>query len=326
MKRLIDEKITYFFGYIKKSHTLKMVKAFNSSLYALSKHYPSIKHFNLSETRSLIDGIFRSVTDSISATIDILMSGDRIRREYSIDEEIPHWDGLQFQEVMITPPSPPGSSVTIESPSQPMRIKIAPQPFAEGAQKIACHALTENGKRLVLKRSKYSDARSNSIKRCLETAQVHAIAVNYASVFNSDKPYNVDSSEIQFVRVGVMEVTDEQYFTYEEHLSSSDRYTKFTSNFGYVPEHEDHTLNTTCQAFSHYTWVKSGKELVICDLQGIKFRSRVILTDPAIHYHSNVLCHGSTNLGPRGIEEFFQKHKCNEICTEMNLERPDSTA
>lgn len=325
MQQLIDKEIMYFFGCIRKSDTITMVKLFNSSLQGLNKHYPSIKIFNLVETRSLIDGIFKSVTASISSSVDTLMAGDRQHREYTISELIPCWDDLPFQEVMVTPPPDIGAAVKIELPRQPMKIKMAPQPFAEGAQKLAYHALTDGGKHIVLKQSKWTDARSNCIKRCLETAQTHAVSINFSATFNSDKPYDIDTMEIQFVRVGVMQVTDKGgkqcYFTYEPYLNAAN-YTKFTGNFSYVPDHEDHILNTTCQAFSHYTWVKSGKELVICDLQGMKFRSKVVLTDPAIHYCNNILFYGSTNLGPRGIERFFQLHTCNEICEEMKLERP----
>ena len=75
MQRLINEEISYFFAYIEKTDTQKMIKVFNASLQSLNNHFPLIKIFNLKETRSLIDGIFKSVTDSISATVDTLMSG-----------------------------------------------------------------------------------------------------------------------------------------------------------------------------------------------------------------------------------------------------------
>lgn len=104
MQRLINEEISFFLAYIEKTDTQKMIKVFNASLQSLNNHFPLIKIFNLKETRSLIDGIFKSVTDSISATVDTLMSGQRQRKEYTINEEIPDWNELSFQEVMVTPP------------------------------------------------------------------------------------------------------------------------------------------------------------------------------------------------------------------------------
>lgn len=323
MKGFVDKEITYYFGYINKSRTLSMIKAFNSSMQAQSNKIHSIQEFDVSDPNKLLEGVFRSVTSSITTTLVMLMSGDeRQLRKYTIDDEVPDWDTLPTKVVMTTPPPTIGSGVKLEVPNKPMKMKIAPQPFCEGAQRIVYHAFDEDSKEhIVLKCSKWADARSNSIKRCLEIAQVHAIAANFCAHFNRERPFLVRASEIQFLPVGVMQVTnndEEQYFTYEHYLGSRE-YKKFNSNFNYVfQDDDDDTLSATCQAFSHYTWEKSGKQIIICDLQGIKIDQRAVLTDPAIHY-TNVLCHGSTNLGKRGIEQFFRVHKCNDICRAMNL-------
>ena len=42
----------------------------------------------------------------------------------------------------------------------------------------------------------------------------------------------------------------------------------------------------------------------MCDIQGVKSGSKLILTDPAIHC-KNVLKFGNTNLGVRGIKKFL---------------------
>lgn len=303
-----------------------MVKAFSSSLQAQSKNVHSITQFDASDPNKLLEGVFSSVTCSITATLATLMTGrERPAREYTIDENIPVWDELPSQSVLITPPPKTGSGVTIMPPNQPMKIKIAPQPFARGEQRIVYHAFDEdNAKHLVVKCSRFTDVRSNSIKRCLETAQIHAIAANYCAEFNREKPL-MKLGEIQFVGVGVMQATDEathkiRYLTYEPYLGDSG-YTKFNTNYHAIPQIDDDILSATCQAFSHYTWKKSGKKLVVCDLQGVKFDNRAVLTDPVIHY-THVLCHGSTNLGTRGIKQFFRVHKCNDICRAMNLEHP----
>ena len=117
-----------------------------------------------------------------------------------------------------------------------------------------------------------------------------------------------------------------QYFTYKPYIMKLSRggYMKFNSNLGYIlcaaKYDEDQIYTDTCQAFSHYTWVNSEKKLVICDLQGVKSRFKLILTDPAIQY-TNILCHGSTNLGMKGILKFFQVHKCNDICRALKLDK-----
>ena len=328
MKQLADKQIAYHFGYIKKSRTLAMIKAFNSSLLVQSHRLFSIQQFDSRQTNDLTENVFRTITISISATCEVLTAeANRKLHDFVIDEKEPCWDDFPIQQVLVTPPPQPGAIAMLEHPKTPMSVKIAPEPFGIGNQRIAYHGLdiTHNS-HIVIKRSKWTDERSNCMKRCLETANVHAIAAKFSAQFNEEKPLMVSSSEIRFIPVGVMQIKDngqEQNFTYETYLGCSE-FTKFNSNFAYVPESKDHTLNATCQAFSHYTWVRSGKQLVVCDLQGKKVGSNVILTDPAIHDSVSVLHHGTTNLGEKGIERFFQLHKCNDICRAMQLERPHS--
>ena len=326
MKQLADKQIAYHFGYIKKARTLAMIKAFNSSLHVQSHRRLTIHQFDSRQTTDLTENVFRSITTSIGDTHEVL-NAESIRQlcEFTVDETIPSWDSLPVQQVLVTPPPQPGTIAVLDPPKTPMSVKIAPEPFGEGSQRIAYHGLDlAQNRHIVIKRSKWSDERSNCLKRCLETANVHAIAAKFSAQFNEEKPFIVSSSEIRFIPVGVMQIKDdgkEHNFTYEDYLGCSE-FTKFNSNFAYIPESKDHTLNATCQAFSHFTWVRSEKQLVVCDLQGKKVGSNVFLTDPAIHDSVSVLHHGTTNLGEKGIERFFQLHKCNEICRAMQLECP----
>ena len=335
MKRLADKQIAYHFGCINKSHTLTMIEAFNSSLLEQSNQQLSIQLFSASQESEsdLVEIIFHSVTTSIGATLERLLFGsDRYLHEYTIDEGIPHWDILPVQQVMVMPAPTPGSLGTLEHPKTPMSVKIAPQPFALGAQRIAYHALdVDQNHHLVIKRSKWADERSSCLKRCLETANVHAIAALLFIKFKEEihdivlaqnNAINVDVEQVTLGTVGVMQwIANEQEhnFTFEAYVGGSN-YTKFNSSFACIPESRDYELNVICQAFSHYTWITSGKQLLVCDLQGKRDGSGVILTDPVIHDSVSVLHHGSTNLGEKGIHRFFQLHKCNDICRAMQLE------
>lgn len=331
IKQFVHKSIAYYFGYIDQPSTATMIKAFNASMQTLSRNIHSIQEFDASDPSKLLEGVLKSVTSSITATFSTLMLGGKSPyHDYTIDKQIPNWDEIPLQVVFITPPPPVGSAPKVAIPSQRMKVKIAPQPFDEGAQKIVYHALdVDNDEHIVLKRSKRTDPKSNSIKRCLESAQIHATAANFAANFNRKNKMRRYASEIQFAEIGVMQVTVQdkpRFFTYEQYLGESN-YTKFNTNFHYIPEQEDDDqFSKSCQAFSHYSWEMSGKKLVICDLQGVKlapeFGCRVILTDPAIHT-TNVLCHGSTNLGQRGIERFFRMHKCNDICYALKLKHPN---
>lgn len=96
---------------------------------------------------------------------------------------------------------------------------------------------------------------------------------------------------------------------------------KFTSNSGWISPGQDWDI-LAMEAFSHYTYHRSGGALLVCDLQGRyrkdkfgrgnKNKSRFELSDPAIC--SRKRSYGPTDLGEKGIESFFCSHVCNQFC------------
>lgn len=97
-------------------------------------------------------------------------------------------------------------------------------------------------------------------------------------------------------------------------------FTKFTSNNGWIADEDDEGWAVLAmEAFSHFTYHKSGGNLIVCDLQGRyrhdKFsrkKCRFELTDAAIC--SRHRQYGPTDLGEKGIESFFHNHVCNGFC------------
>ena len=87
-------------------------------------------------------------------------------------------------------------------------------------------------------------------------------------------------------------------------------YRKHNNNFGYVSEEE----RNTPQAFSHYTYEASGRQILICDIQGVGDR----YTDPQIHSYDGV-GFGKGNMGERGVDRFIASHRCNAICRYLKL-------
>jgi len=85
-------------------------------------------------------------------------------------------------------------------------------------------------------------------------------------------------------------------------------YVKFNSNTGYADD-EFHTM----QALSHYTYHASGGRHLVCDLQGGRYETCYVLTDPVV-LSQKVGKFGPTDLGPDGIANFFQYHKCGKFC------------
>lgn len=68
------------------------------------------------------------------------------------------------------------------------------------------------------------------------------------------------------------------------------------------------------QAFSHFTYENSNKQILICDIQGVGN----LYTDPQIHTLSGK-GFGAGNLGNTGMSAFLLRHRCNGICQEVGL-------
>lgn len=102
--------------------------------------------------------------------------------------------------------------------------------------------------------------------------------------------------------------------TVEDHLPG--RFTKFLNNDG---NKNSQVVANFPSAFAHWTWVQSSGELMISDIQGSRTADGYILTDPCIHSVQDPHGYGVSDLGQIGIEEFFDKHKCNELCKDLDL-------
>jgi len=103
-------------------------------------------------------------------------------------------------------------------------------------------------------------------------------------------------------------------------------FTKFSSNSGW-----NSGIDPILEAFSHWSWVKTGGGELVCDLQGHRGNGSLpylgqdyyyLLTDPAICSSSRI--HGESDLGSQGINAFFNSHTCNEWCEHLDIdyERP----
>ena len=92
-----------------------------------------------------------------------------------------------------------------------------------------------------------------------------------------------------------------------EVLFDSDLYEKHNTNAGGVTSDR-----LTPQAYSHFSFVHSGKRLCVCDIQGVLD----MYTDPQVHTGSGQ-GFGQGNLGLDGIHRFLGTHICNDVCRKV---------
>eukprot|EP00884_Botryococcus_braunii_P003387 jgi/Botrbrau1/13049/Bobra.0187s0011.1 len=100
-------------------------------------------------------------------------------------------------------------------------------------------------------------------------------------------------------------------------------YRKFNSNTGWVA-HND-SWSEVMQSLSHFSYHKSGGQMVLCDLQGGVWSGRqlAVLSDPVILSRNRT--YGVTDLGPKGISTFFCAPQCNRFC-KGHWQKPRNTA
>uniref|UniRef100_A0A0N4ZXS7 Eukaryotic elongation factor 2 kinase n=1 Tax=Parastrongyloides trichosuri TaxID=131310 RepID=A0A0N4ZXS7_PARTI len=129
----------------------------------------------------------------------------------------------------------------------------------------------------------------------------------WAEEFNRHNP----PKKIDIFQMSILEFIEEKDkpLYHLEHFIEGE-YIKHNSNSGFVSE----LMRMTPHAFSHFTFERSGHQLIVVDIQGVDD----LYTDPQIH----TVCgtdYGDGNLGTRGMALFLYSHQCNEICSLMKL-------
>jgi len=157
----------------------------------------------------------------------------------------------------------------------------------------------------------------------LHDVEAQVYAKSWADKFNAAIP--LDSSNqpvfplITFVDAFVVELAERpgRPLTGFELYIEGD-FTKHNNNVGAVVDGlggAARVASDIANAFSHFTFDKSNRKILICDIQGVGS----YFTDPQIHTASGK-GFGVGNLGATGIKAFLLRHQCGPACRQVGLQ------
>ncbi|CAF1506990.1 unnamed protein product, partial [Didymodactylos carnosus] len=197
IQELIDLNVKYYFGRLT-STTDKMIEQFRN--YAENKI--TIEEIDLNKFENLLPFIVESISQSISATTSSLLrshaendpeavnanhtSAKNNQRNIVFQKTEPTWSNITSKRVQVIRYEC-NEQLQCTPRTQSWHIKIAENPFSEGALRLAYYGLMQykdHWEKVVLKEYKHTNRGANTKDKYLDVLDCQTIACYFALEFN----------------------------------------------------------------------------------------------------------------------------------------------
>ncbi|BFU18214.1 MHCK/EF2 kinase domain family protein [Entamoeba histolytica HM-1:IMSS-B] len=223
-----------------------------------------------------------------------------------------------------------GVSTTVEV--QPSQLKVDLKCSGLGRFKIMHQGLLNNKEEVAVKYD--HDIINNTFDNYIGILESYSVTKKFLNEFNSINASSIECVNIKLFVPTTIPLLKKNYtiseirqfikgkniFLIEPLLK--EQFTYWNKNDGKV-NLENYSASLNC--FSHFTYVRSGRRLLISDIQGVIHEQNYLLTDMAIHHEMSCRfgCSGD-NHRFNGMNKFLQKHICNNVCFKLKLNGIDT--